>query len=273
VSLSWPRALHLAVRPDGAALMVVGGFPRRVVHQAAWGNDAAHAPQASWEPMLETLRKQLVPRYYNARGAWITLSNHFCHYALLPNPVALSRDSEVLAYARHKMRATFGDTSQQWDLRLSKHKDALLVCAVEPAITAALRDLLREFHLPVVSIQPWFATVFNRFRSRIGQDSGWFVVQEPGRLVISRFDDGRWSALASRRTPDDTLEAFVATLGREHRLQESAGHAPHKVWLTSSVQRYVADDFAGSGYSVTVLNPPLPKHANAEDDVSYAMAA
>jgi hypothetical protein len=260
------------VTPDRAALLVVGRFGKRIVHQVVWHAAPARTGENRWQPVLDTLHKNLLPRFHNAGKASITLSNHFCRCALLPNHGGLTRESEIHAYALSKLRSLFGDIAQDWDVQIAAYKDAVLVCGVDRTLLDALRTLFAELQMPAASIQPYFAAAFNRARARFGSRSGWFVVQESGLAVISRFDNGHWTCLTTRRTPDDTPETLMATLAREQRLQLGAGDERQAVWLTSSVNPYEAADFAPLGWDVAVIPQTMPKANLDEDELSYAMA-
>jgi hypothetical protein len=269
VSRSWPRRLRVAVAPDGVALLLLEGLRPRVVHHFA--SACGSAASRGWGEPIEHLEEQLAARDYSARGVSVTLSNHWCRYLLLTDTAALSNTSELKAYAQHKLRAAFGDDVAQWEVSVSRHNEALLVCAVERAGIDALTALFARHRLPVTSIEPFFASAFNRFRRRIGRRSGWFVAQESGGVTVGRLENGRWSALASRRTPADTAQALHSTLERERILQDCEAH--ERVWLASTVRRYVASDFAGFGYEVIPLDAALPKNMNIDDEHRYAMAA
>ena len=267
-----PSRLHLALRPDGAAALVLAGFPRRAAHRACWRSEPGESGQRAWEPALDALRANLVPRYYGVGGVRVTLSNHFCRYALFPRPAALSAGDELVAYAQHRMRGAFGDAAGRWELRLTPRADALLVCALDSALPASVEKVLAANELRTVSIQPSFAATFNHFRSVVGRRNGWFVVQEPGCVVMARFEDGRWAALASRRTRDDTAATLVATLEREWVMRPREGEPPRRVWLASTSDPHARDAFGGTGYDVTMLAPPIADPMNVQDP-DHAMAA
>lgn len=270
MSLSWRRQASIAVDPEGAAVIVTEGMYRnRIIHRGAWTGSAAEPSRESWEPALEVLRRELCPRYHGARRTRITISNHFCRYALLPDPAVLTHESEVLAYARHKMRALFGDTGEAWELRPCRFPNALLVCAAPVGLLRAARALCAEYRMPVSSIQPYFAAAFNRFRQQIGRESGWFLVQEKGRLVLGRLVEGRWQHLASRRTTGDDPESLFQVLARECRLAGAPGNG--RVWLSSATQHYQPADLSRDGYVIRVLE--AGRELGLDDCHGYALAA
>jgi hypothetical protein len=269
VSRSWSRRLRVALAPDGVAVLLLDGLRGRVVHHSS--SPCASAASREWGPAIEQLKEQLAAHDLSARAVSVTLSNHWCRYLLLTDTAALSNRAELAAYAQHKLRSAFGDDVSQWEVCLSRHHQAVLVCAVERAGIDALNAVFAQHRLAVTSIEPFFAAAFNRFRRHIGRKSGWFVVQESGGVAIGRFDQGRWSALASRRTPADTAEALHATLERERILQDCEAH--ERLWLASTVRRYAASDFAGCGYDVVPLEATLPRNIRIDEEHRYAMAA
>ena len=272
MSLSWRRALRVAVAPHGAALLVRGGFRGKLVHHALWDAPPAAPGERPWEPVVEALRKNLAPRFYGASRTSVTLSSHFCRYALVPSRAGLERAAEIRAYVQAKLKTQFGEVASDWDVQIDAYRDALLVCAVDRALLDALRTLFADVQVPVESLQPYFGRAFNRARRRVGANSGWFVVHERGLVVMSRFEAGRWTCLTSRRTPGDGPDALAATLEREQRLQLRPREENEAVWLTSAVARYGASDFAPFGYEVGTFAPALPQALQTEAGLDYAMA-
>lgn len=273
MSLSWLKTLRVSVAPHGAAALVLSRPRARVLHKSIWEAAPCAAGERPWQPTLDAMRANLIPRFHSVRNASVTLSNHFCRYALLPKHEGLATEAEVRAYAHARLRARFGDVAQDWDLQIDVTRDAILVCAVEGALLEELRGLFAGIDVQLRSIQPFYAAAFARARPRIARKSGWFVVQERGLAVISRFDAGRWTCLTTRRTPADTAEGLAATFSREQRLQWRFGDAAEPIWLTTTLAGYTAADFTPLGLEVSMLSARRNGTNPAEDELQYALAA
>ncbi len=173
----------------------------------------ASANAASWQPAVDALSAALIP------GAAVTvvLSNHFVRYALLPWNPSLTRDDEWLALARHRLALVHGNSTEEWVIRCAETspRGPRLACGVDRALLAALEEKIAAGGATLVSVQPYLMAAFNHIRLAIGNDPGWAVIQEPGRLTLALIQDGVWTALRSRKADEHWRAMLPDILARE----------------------------------------------------------
>ena len=243
----------------------------RVDAKAVWAVDRRSGSSLPWRAALDALRRHLPAVKWPFPRVSFVLSSHFCHFALLKNSEGLTGDDEWVAYARHRMKATFGETIADWSLVLSYsgEQGGYLACAADGALLEAIRALCKERHLQLTSIRPYLATAFNRCRSALETRTAWFVVHEEGRFVVSLFKNGEWESIASRRMLRDWKAELFDVLDREQQLLEVEGAGCKDVLLYAPELPHVGD-FKGGRYRVEQVR------AEALDvlgDGEYAMAA
>lgn len=267
MSLSWRDTHRIALRPDGVVLAAMGRFKRNAVPRI-WSCEP-QSGEAAWQASLSTLASEVA---LSRRRSEVTviLSNHFCHFALLERPRALSTDAEALAYAKQRLQTLFGNAAGECDVELSPSgKDAWLACCVPSALLRELRDVFTAKRAAVMSIQPYFAAAWNRRGHRVRGKSGWFVVHESRRLVVGLVAKGRWVHLAARRT-GDSLDQVLDVLDRERELLAEHG-MERTVWLYGSAIRDIPAEYRG--YTLNIVAPPRADRVAIEERPLYAMAA
>src|SRR6185295_7823574 len=90
-----------------------------------------------------------------------------------------------------------------------------LVSAADKALLDALRAKLAAGGARLASVQPYLMAVFNRLRQRVGNESCWLAIAEPGRLTLALIEHGTWRAIRSRRVDDGWQTALAQILERE----------------------------------------------------------
>jgi hypothetical protein len=262
----------VALAPDRVLFMHRRGILRdRVESTRTWATDASNATTPLWQPALDMLGRNLPKATSGRPRVSVVLSNHFCHYALLKRRDELTGHDERLAYARHRMKAAFGEAVGNWDLKLSDagEKSGYLASAVDSALLEAIRALCRDRNFHLLSIQPYLAVAFNRCRKALEKRTAWFVVHEDGRLVVSLFNRGMWAAVASRRVSPRWKPELLQVLDRELQLGEAEGAERHEVLLYAPGFSH-AGDFKESRYRVELLRPGS---SGISGDREHAMAA
>lgn len=145
-------------------------------------------------------------------AAAVILSNHFVRYIVLPPTNDLGSEAEWMAYAAHEFAATYGNESAGWRIRIcaTGRCEPRVACAVDSALLDSLRDVPG-----VVSVQPYLMAAFNARRGTLRGKTGWFVLQEPGRLTVSLFREGIWKVIRTRQIPGDWRPLLADLLDRE----------------------------------------------------------
>jgi hypothetical protein len=243
----------------------------RIESKASWSTTHRDGAIAGWRAALEALRQHLPAATKSRPSASFVLSNHFCHYALFRKNEELTGQSELLAYARHRMKAVFGETAPDRVLKLTNvgAGGGYVASAVDGTLLEEIRTLCREKNLRLVSIRPYLAVAFNRCRNALERRSTWFIVHEDGRVIAALFKDGNWISLASRRVGREWKAELPTVLDREQLLAEVDGAECSEVLLYAPGLSHVGD-FPGSRYQVELLRPETPGILKEGD---YAMAA
>lgn len=272
MSLLWLDHYRFALCPDRVLFTHRKRFVRsRVDSKATWAADRGNGTPLPWRAALDALGRNLLAVKKPIPRASFVLSSHFCHYALLKKSEGLTGHDELLAYARHRMKATFGDAVGDWSMKLSDagEKSGYIASAVDGALLEAIHVLCREKNLHLVSIRPYLAVAFNLCRKALQDHTAWFVVHEDDRLVVSLFNAGKWASIASRRVGPHWKTELFDVLDREQQLLEVEGADCREVLLYAP-QLPHANDFRRSRYQVELIRPDSPRMLG---DGEYAMAA
>ncbi|MFY9316395.1 MAG: hypothetical protein WAO95_12660 [Burkholderiales bacterium] len=142
----------------------------------------------------------------------VVLSNHLVRYALLPWSPQLTSSGDWHAYAQHVFGTTYGSDAGAWRIRIcdSGRGKARVACAADASLLDEISAVER-----VDSIQPHLMAAFNDRRGEFEAAPGWFVLHEPGRLVLGLVADDEWKLVRSRQAPADWRESLPDLLHRE----------------------------------------------------------
>lgn len=268
MSLSWRETHRLALQPDGVAVSVIRRLRSRPSPYGAWACGETPAPDA-WRNALKTLAEDVK---FGTRGAPIAvvLSNRFCQFALVKRPPGITGEAESHAYVMNRMQSLYGAAAKESELRLSvTGRNAWLACCIPGALLQCLRDVCSQKRAHLVSVQPYFAAAWHCAGAALGGKTGWFVVQEPKRLVAGFVSGGSWRHIVSRRSGED-IEQVLDVLDRERELLPEH-HEQRSVWLYGSAITPIAATHRG--YSVDALPRPGLHGLGDEERARYAMAA
>lgn len=232
--------LRIVLTPNQVLLARIGrsvswrGLERRVLEKKviscadcaggqAKGGDAAGSA-AQWGAAVQALESALAKQAGRRVFATVVLSNHFMRYALLPWSDVPGDEAEEIAYARHAFRQTYGDATENWDVRLSPGKVGMpqLASAVDPHLPDALRELFGRTGIELESIQPHLMAAYNTCQAILHRRNAWFALVEPGNLCLALLRQGRWESLRTMRLDGDGRVALPLILEREAILAESA---------------------------------------------------
>jgi hypothetical protein len=265
----WPERLRIALRPDAVAIAVARGLQwGPPVLREVWNCE----PRPGDPPWKECVSRLAADDGWNPRHATVAvvLSSHFCHFAFLEKPAAISSEAEALSYAQHRMLALYGDAAKDWALELSPSgRQSWLVCCTPQPLLNAIREVCAAKDARLVSIQPYFSAAWQRRAASLTGKGGWFVVHEPRHITVGRVARDRWVHLASRRSKD-TLDAVLDVLDRERELVPEQP-AAHNVWLYGSPLCDVPAEHRG--YTLNVVAPPGASKIEITRRPLYAMAA
>jgi hypothetical protein len=216
--------LRIALSSERVAMVRLGrGLRSDVVARHVVACAAPLPSEAPWAKTLESLEIGLRTMAGTKSDAMVVLSNHFVRYALVPWRYLISDKDEEQAFIRHCFTQTYGADAQHWALRLSPggYGETQVACAIDQGLLDGLDRVAMAHGVRLVSLQPYFMTMFNQWCHRLQGSVVWFVVAEPGRLCVSLLKQGGWQILRTVKIGCDWQEALKKLLEREFLISES----------------------------------------------------
>jgi hypothetical protein len=251
VSLLWRDQVRVGVAPNR---LILAGYQRgvnpRLVRRDVIEVQPADTGSA-WQAAIDVLPEALAPSRAAKPEVSIILSNCFVRYALVPWNPTLRTEAEWLALARHRLSAVHGAAAEQWELRVTDtvRMGSLIACGVEGALLDAIQAKVAESRATLSSVQPYLIAAFNRIRTKIGQESCWLVIEEPGCLMLARIRGGHWLSIRCRHVEENWRASFAEILERESALL--ALDEPCTRVIVYTPMAFEGD--AGSGFQVRDL--------------------
>lgn len=190
------------------------GFkPLQLAQASALFEPAPDAP--SWHTALLQLDSVLAA----ATGAdvSVTLSNHFVRYVALPPQNEINTPEEVKSYAHFRMREVYAERADTWILSISDWNPLNgAVCAAIP------RDLMTELEqrLPrhgcaLKTIEPYLASVYDRWYPQLQGGKIYLAVVETGRICLAICHNGQWQNIRNQRILHNVTGDLLAALDQE----------------------------------------------------------
>lgn len=218
----WRDQVRVVLSPQRAAVLrLARSRTPRITRQCVVPCDPAKPGEASWRHTLAALDTALAEFGEHKADTVVILSNHFVRYALVEHSDQVSTDAEEMALVRHSFSTIYGNDADGWALRLNDAgaRDGLrIACAVDQDFPEALRTRFNTTKFRLRSIQPYLMAAFNRWCHRF-DGSVWFVLGEPGKLCLARFQDGQCQSIKTMRIGDDWSYELAVCLEREKLLQ------------------------------------------------------
>jgi len=220
VSLLWRDQVRIGVAPNR---LIVAGYQRGVNPRLVRRDIVEVEPGNSgpgWQAAIEALPAALAPSRAAKPEVSVILSNCFVRYALVPWNPTLRTEAEWLALARHRLTTVHGTAAERWELRVTEtvRMGSLIACGVEAELLDAVQAKVTEGRAKLSSVQPYLIAAFNRIRTKIGQESCWLVIEEPGCLVIALIRGGHWLSIRCRYVDANWRASFAEILEREGAL-------------------------------------------------------
>lgn len=236
MSLSFRRPLRAVLTPTAVTLLRCGGRlraePAALESFPVATDDAPAEGSRPWKAALASLRGALAHSGRRGESLEVVLSNHYCHYLVLPPLPSLASSEEDQAYARHGFREVYGDTANGWSVRVSGDSPARmrLAAALEDELLEGVRRTVREAGLWLESVQPLLMTAYNAYARQLAHHEGWFALYEPGRVCLCRCSASALRSVRSCASGEDWRAELPLLLDREARLQGLEGEpAPGQV--------------------------------------------
>lgn len=221
MSLLSSDLLRLFVSPRRVIALRITGLSRKsVALKQVYKAQPGH--EVDWHGAMFGLESALRELIGGVSRLEIIVSNHFAHFQLLKPQGSAGNLSgeEERAYARHCFSQVFGHDADAWDLRVSYERAGVprVACAMATDFLAALSARAEESGIKLVSVQPYLAAAFNQWRQQIDDRSLWLAVMEQGRLILARFEQGKWCWLRSLRVGRRWMEDLPNLVMREQHL-------------------------------------------------------
>jgi hypothetical protein len=220
VSPSLRESLRIGLCPDRVAYMRYSrGVRPRLLDRGTLGVEGGIAEEP-WRPALDTLSKVLQSQGARSASAVMVLSNHFVRYVLLGADKRISSREEWLEYASHCFEKTYGERARGWDIRVAESaaERPRLASAIDRALLEAIAASFKTVRASLGSIRPHLMVAFNRALPLMNRGSSWFVVQEPGQLLLGLLRDGLWRSVRGRRADTGWHEELPQIVDRENAL-------------------------------------------------------
>ena len=220
MSLLWRDQVRIGVAPER---LILAGYQRGVNPRLVRKDIIEVQPHDAappWQAAVDALPDALAPSRAAKPEVSIILSNCFVHYALVPWTPALRTEAEWLALARHRLVAVHGAAAEHWELRVTDtvRMGALIACGVEATLLDALQAKVAEARATLSSVQPYLIAAFSRIRTKIGHESCWLVIEEPGCLMLALIRGGHWLSIRCRQVDPDWRASFGELIERESAL-------------------------------------------------------
>lgn len=274
MSLLSTDLLRLFVSPRRVIAIRLAGFSRkRIALKQVYKTDQGR--ELDWHGAMFGLESALRELAGGIRKLEVLVSNHFARYQLLPPQGAAGNLTveEERAYARHCFSQVFGHDSDDWDLRVTYERAGVprVACAMPTDFLTALSSRAEESGVDLVSVQPYLAAAFNQWRQQIEDRDLWLVVAEQGRLVLARFETGRWRWLRSVRVGRRWMEDLPDLVLREQNLAgidpETAGEI-----LVFCPEVAVLSVRPDPGFSIKQLQLPARSGYSPMTDGAFGLA-
>jgi hypothetical protein len=208
--------LYVSLEPESVAVCRVRGVFRKKLIAKDIVECDPHYGQRPWEGAVEALRQSLGALKKDRTKVCVVLSNRLVRYALVPSDAAASAPEEELALARFHFTRIYGERAKAWDLRLSEGTGGTRIAsAVDEGLIKALRACFPRADRPrLVSVQPYLAAAFNRWRGKgLGKDGAWLVLLERERACFALASREGWHSVQSVRV--DSTDDVLSLLERE----------------------------------------------------------
>lgn len=265
MSPSLRESLRIGLCPDRVAYAHTSrGLRPKLIDRGTLAAEGEFTDQP-WRAAIDALSKVLQAHGARTTDAVVVLSNHFVRYVLLGADRRISSREEWLEYAAHCFEKTYGERASGWDVLVTESgpERPRIASAIDKALLEAIAASFKKSRARLRSIRPHLMVAFNRALPAMKRGSSWFVVQEPGQVLLGLLRDGLWQCVRGRRTDAAWHEALPQIVDRENALL--APEEPCRDVFVCALQP--AEPGERSGYRFAV---PAPA---ADDDGIYSMVA
>ena len=168
-----------------------------------------------WNPALNALRSALDAHASSRFQLDVVLGDEWLRYALLPSFDMGLRTLEIAGLAHSVMQRTYGDSIQNWTVRVTAAGErALLAAAMDPEMLRAIEETASAAGGRLRAVVPALVQLLERIGTR-ARRACWVVALEPAAAAIALYSDGDLRALRVRRSPVLASAVLMELLERE----------------------------------------------------------
>ena len=271
----WRDQIRISLSPSHVALLRFGkGLKPRLTAKTAVACPAlASNTDAPWSGALTVLADLLNKPEWQHADATVIFSNAFARFQLLPWNENITSAEEQRAFARHKLAAVYGDSSE-WEIRIAEGNAGTetLACGMHLKLLDSITACCSKHGLRLRSLQPYLMAAYNRVRQDLAQGNVWFAVAEAERVCIMRLENGAWRSVHCRSlNADNTLAALVSVLEREQQLAGLDEQTATTLLYAPGVTPASLASIAPSKFQL--LEPAAKSGLDWRTDSPFAMAA
>jgi len=220
VSPLWRDQIHISLSPSHVALLRYGkGLKPRLTAKTAVACQPV-AGDAPWSGALTALDGLFCKPEWQRADASVVVTNGFVRFQLLPWNENIIGAEEQRVFARHKLAAVYGDSSE-WEIRIAEGNAGTenLACGIHQKLLGSISACCSKRGVRLRSLQPYLMAAYNRVRPELAQGNIWFAVAEPERVCLMRLENGTWRSVHCRSlNTDNPLAALVTVIEREQQL-------------------------------------------------------
>jgi len=215
VSPLWRDQIQVFLAPGRIDLVrTTRGFkPVQSAKVTVWCEPVQDAPV--WQAAVQQLEKHLM----DAAGAQlsVTLSNHFVRYVALLPQAEIATPEEVSSYAAFRMREVYAERVNSWALSVSEWTPLSgAVCAAIPRdLMVQLEEMAARCRCTLKEIEPYFASVYDRWQKLLDGNKTYFAVIEAGRICLAVLINGSWHSIRNQRILHNAAAELLAALDQE----------------------------------------------------------
>lgn len=281
----WAEQIRIVLHPTQVVLCrIARGRSQRIIDKCVVPGTPRDNGTPPWRGALSALEVALPAFCTRKSEATVILSNHFVRYALVMNTDRVSTADEEQALVNHHFARVYGDASTRWNLIISRAERPdrpRVACAVDRALTDALRALFPAKQPILRSIQPYLMAAYNQYRNQF-QASSWLVLVEDGILCLARLEERSWQSIKCIKIGINWRHDLAIQLDREaflsgHTAIRDAKRVPVIVFAPEYPEPIDVTPEHDPALSiqqrpVNILDPSLWPEPPQADDPVHAMA-
>ena len=167
--------------------------------------------------LLDALKSELSDSRWQNTEAHIVLSDRLVRYFIAERPDGARNADEVLMAARLRFEDVFAEDSDTWCICLDMPPFASLQfgCALQKSFVTGLIGTCTNFRIGLLSLAPFAAVEYNRWRTALDGKEGWFAVFGSRSVWIGRQSCDGWASTNQYALPENITDAFSRLLARE----------------------------------------------------------